>query len=56
MVKWISIAGHAAVSVGVFLGFCYLGTDVEKSLAIVAVMTAGVEGVLGLVSHFFFYT
>jgi len=55
MVKWISIAGYIAVSVGVFLGFYYLGHHVEKSLAIVTVMTAGVEGVLGFVRHFFFY-
>ena len=55
MVKWISIAGYVAVSFGVFFGFYYLGQDVEKSLAIVTVMTAGVEGVLGFVRHFFFY-
>jgi len=55
MVKWISIAGYVAVSVGIFLGFYYLGQDVEKALAIVTVMTVGVEGVLGFVRHYFFY-
>jgi hypothetical protein len=55
MVKWISIAGYVAVSVGIFLGFYYLGQDVERSLAIVTVMTVGVEGVLGFVRHYFFY-
>jgi hypothetical protein len=55
VVKWISIVGYVAVSAGVFLGFYYLGEDVEKSLAIVTVMTAGVEGVLGFVRHYFFY-
>jgi hypothetical protein len=55
MVKWISIAGYVLVSVGIFLGFYYLGQDVERSLAIVTVMTVGVEGVLGFVRHYFFY-
>jgi hypothetical protein len=55
MVKWISIVGYVAVSVGVFLGFYYLGQDLEKALAIVTVMTVGVEGVLGFVRHYFFY-
>ena len=55
MVKWISIAGWIAVGVGVFVGFYYLGHDPERSLAIVTVMTVGVEGVLGFVRHYFFY-
>ena len=55
MVKWISIVGWIAVSVGVFVGFYYLGHDPERSLAIVTVMTVGVEGVLGFVRHYFFY-
>ena len=55
MVKWISIAGYVAVSVGIFMGFYYLGQDVERSLAIVTVMTVGVEGVLGFARHYFFY-
>jgi len=54
MVRWISIAGLVAVTVGVFLGFYYLD-DVEKALAIVTVMTVGVEGVLGFVRHVFLY-
>ena len=55
MVKWLSIAGWIVVGVGIFLGFLYLGQDWEKSLAIVTVMTAGVEGVIGFVRHFFLY-
>ena len=55
MVKWISIVGWIAVAVGVFFGFYYLGQDPGRSLAIVTVMTVGVEGVLGFVRHFFFY-
>jgi len=45
MVKWIGIAGWIAVGAGVFFGFFYLGADPAKSLAIVTVMTAGVEGI-----------
>ena len=55
MVKWISIVGWVAVGVGIFLGFYYLWDDMEKALAIVTVMTAGVEGVTGFVRHFFLY-
>ena len=55
MVKWISIVGWVAVSVGVFLGFYYLWDDLEKALAIVTVLTVGVEGVTGFVRHFFLY-
>ena len=55
MVKWLSIMGWIAVGVGVFLGFLYLGQDWEKSLAIVTVMTAGIEGVIGFVRHFLLY-
>ena len=55
MVKWISIVGWVVVGVGVFLGFYYLGHDVNKSLAIVTVMTVGVEGVIGFIRHYIFY-
>ncbi len=55
MVKWISIVGYVAVSVGIFLGFYYLWDDPGKALAIVTVLTVGVEGVLGFVRHYFFY-
>jgi hypothetical protein len=55
MVKWIGIAGWIAVGIGVFLGFFYLGEDSAKSVAIVTVMTAGVEGVTGWVRHYIFY-
>jgi hypothetical protein len=55
VVKWISILGYVAVTVGVFFGFYYLGADMERSLAIVTVMTVGIEGLLGFVRHFFLY-
>ena len=53
--KWISIARIAAVSVGIFLGFYYLGSDVARSLAIVTVTTVGIVGVLAFVGHFIFH-
>jgi hypothetical protein len=49
MVKWIGIAGWIAVSIGVLLGFYYLGEDPAKSLAVVTVLTAGFEGMTGWV-------
>ena len=55
MVKWIGIVGWVVVGVGIFLGFYYLGEDVEKSLAIVTVLSAGFEGVTGWVRHYLFW-
>ena len=54
MVKWIGIGGWIAAGIGVFFGFFYLGADPAKSLAIVTVMTAGVEGITGWVRHYIF--
>lgn len=55
MVKWIGLAGWIAVGVGVFLGFYYIGADPAKALAIVTVMTVGVEGITGWVRHLILY-
>jgi hypothetical protein len=56
MVKWISICGWVAAGVGIFLGFFYLSEGrPETSLAIVTVLTVGVEGVLGFVRHVIFH-
>jgi hypothetical protein len=53
--RWISFARITVVSVGIFLGFFYLGSDMEKSLAIVTVTTVGIVGVLAWVGHFIFH-
>ena len=55
MVKWIGIAGWIGVGVGIFFGFLFLGEHPERALAIVTVMTVGLEGVTGFVRHYFFY-
>jgi hypothetical protein len=55
MVKWLSILGIVVGGVGIFFGFYYLGTDPQRSLAIVTVTTVGIVGVLGFVRHFIFH-
>jgi hypothetical protein len=53
--RWISFARITVVAVGIFLGFYYLGSDMEKSLAIVTVTTVGIVGVLAWFGHFIFH-
>ena len=55
MVKWISIAGKVIAGIGIFIGFYYLGSDPQRSLAIVTLTAVGVVGVLACVCHFIFH-
>ena len=55
MVKWISLAGKIVASAGIFFGFYYLGTDPQRSLALVTFTAVGVVGVLAFVCHFIFH-
>ena len=55
MARWISIASMVIGSIGIFVGFYYLGSAPQLSLSIVTATTVGIVGVLAFVRHVVFH-
>lgn len=51
----LGILGMLAGTVGLFLGFFYLGSAPDTSFAMVTVTTVGIVGILAFVRHVFFF-
>ncbi|MEI6727023.1 MAG: DUF6790 family protein [Actinomycetes bacterium] len=56
MARWISLARIVVATIGVFLGFYFVfGGHASTAIAVVAVTTVGLVGVLAFVGHVIFY-
>jgi len=56
MARWISLARIAVATVGIFFGFYFVfGGHPETAIAVVAVTTVGIVGLLAFVGHVIFH-